>query len=308
MVHRRPHVRVPPLLRGVRPARRKNDHPARRQPPAELRQDRSLLGQRHVPHAVPGHDQVVRPGQFPPADVGEGQPGVRVPVPCEGEHRRGHVDAVRGEAVPGQQAEAAARTAPHVQGHGLALDEGDGPLDRGEPVSRGVEPPVGDPVVAGGDLVGGHAGGPPAPSAARFSARNGRWCRRCRTACNTSCRRVSRPELAVDGGAGPCLGRLSPQDAGGVPPQCREQGASCSPRSKDLIVEPLDVELLVRTHQQRAVHRYRPHNPIGEEDLGVGDVADTLHGAPLARDGSGEHLLRRSCPPRQHRRSSIPCS
>ena len=30
--------------------------------------------------------------------------------------------------------------------------------------------------------------------------------------------------LAVDGGAGPCLGRLRPQDAGGVPPQCLEQG------------------------------------------------------------------------------------
>lgn len=29
---------------------------------------------------------------------------------------------------------------------------------------------------------------------ARFSAMNGRWCRRCRTACNTSCRRVSRPD------------------------------------------------------------------------------------------------------------------
>jgi len=30
--------------------------------------------------------------------------------------------------------------------------------------------------------------------------------------------------LAVDSGAGPRLGRLRPQDAGGVPPQGREQG------------------------------------------------------------------------------------
>ena len=203
----------------IRPARREDEHPARRQPPAQLRQDRLLLGQRHVPHAVPRHDQVIRPGQFPPADVGVEQPGLRVAVPCEGDHRRGRVDAVRAEAVPGQQAEAAARPAPHVQGHALVLHEGDGPLDLGEPVGRDIEPLVGDLVVTGGDLFGGHAHGSPAPSAARFSAMNGRWCRRCRTACNTSCRRVSEARAAVDGGA-----RTTPRAA--APAGCGRRAAA----------------------------------------------------------------------------------
>ena len=148
---------VPLLVRPGRPARREHEHPARRQPPAQLRQDRCLLSQRHVPHAVPGHDQVIRLGQFPPANVGVEQPYLRVPLPCEGDHGRGRVDAVRDEAVLGQQVQAAARPTAHVQGRALALHEGNGPLDLRKTVSRDVEPPLGYPVVAGGDLFWGHA-------------------------------------------------------------------------------------------------------------------------------------------------------
>src|SRR5204863_9601175 len=53
------------------------------------------------------------------------------------------------------------------------LPEADGPRDLGDPLGRQLGPPVGELVVAGGDLFGGHAHGLPAPSAARFSAMNG---------------------------------------------------------------------------------------------------------------------------------------
>ena len=97
--------------------------------------------------------------------------------------------------------------------------------------------------------------------------------------------------LAVNGRARPCLGRLSTQDADGVPPQCRKQSQLFA-EVEALIIEPFDVEILVRTHQQRAVHRDGPHYPIGEKDLGVGDVADTFDGTPLTGDGTGQHVLR----------------
>jgi hypothetical protein len=160
VIHGRPHGRIDLLGRGIEPAGREHTDPARGQAREDPLQHGLLFGQRQMPDAVPGRDEVERSREFPAAHVGVMERDAGMPFLRQSDHPGGGINAFDLKSVAHEEIDdPAIAAAPEVEGPPFLLDESEGPLMLRDAVGAGklaAVPQAGDLVVAPGDIVRMH--------------------------------------------------------------------------------------------------------------------------------------------------------